>query len=295
MCGITEGTTLEHVYGEWGEPELNADGFWYRYRSCTLCGDQQAEGAENPSHGSAGYPEGTTLIVSIFADELTTEWDFENGKDRDTRDIMLTHLSSGAAWLTQQIGAYGVEANFIYDWEENSDLYYTYDFGPVLLVQTGGGFYWKQEQYALQNIPAEALKEKYQAQNIIYMFFFNTDEYNTVNSWAVSDRHGEETEIINIYVRDDIPGGFYYMPASSFAHEIMHCFGAPDLYYATSTVPQAYVDHCRAIDSDDIMFSVNMGVTVTKLFTELDAYYLGLVDHCDDVDIWGLGKSSFLD
>lgn len=298
-CGNTEGAVLEHVYGQWEAKELDPSGQWIHSRSCTECGDLQTEQTEGPAVrtdlGSAGSPEGTTLIVSIFANELNTDWDFETEEDRTTRTLMLNHMDSATSWLTEQIGNYGAEANFIYDWEECPDLYYTYDFGQLMLVRPDGGGYWKQEIYILENIPTEALKEKYQAQNIIYMFYFNTDESNTVNSWSLGNNQDLETEIINVFVRDNLSDGFYYMPASSLAHEIMHCFGARDLYYASDAIPQEYVDHCYATDSMDIMFTTCLGDTIPQFFTPLDAYYMGLLDSCEEVDIWGLGKSAFLE
>lgn len=298
-CGITEGTALAHNYGQWGKKEKDSSGQWIRSRSCTLCGNKQTEQIEGPNIrtdlGSAGSPEGTTIIVSIFANELNTSWNFENEEDRATRNLMLNYMGSATSWLTQQIGTYGAEANFIYDWEANPDLCYTYDFGQLLLVRPDGGGYWKQENYVLENIPTEKLKEKYQAQNVIYMFYFNTDESNTVNSWTLSDRQNLETEIVNVFVRDNLSDGFYYMPASSLAHEIMHCFGAYDLYYASDAIPQEYVDHCRLTGSMDIMYTISIGENIPQLFTRLDAYYLGLVDSCDEVANWGLGKSTFFD
>ena len=298
-CGITEGTPLAHNYGQWGKTEQDSSGQWLHSRSCTLCGSLQTEETEGPSIrtdlGSAGSPEGTTLIISIFANELNTNWDFETEEDRTTRTLMLSHMESATSWLTQQIGVYGTESHFIYDWEENPDLCYSYDFGQLMLVRPDGGGYWKQENYVLENIPSEALKDKYQAQNIIYMFYFNTDETNTVNSWSLGNNQDLETEIINVFVRDNLSDDFYYMPASSIAHEIMHCFGAHDLYYASDVIPQDYVDHCTAIDSNDIMFTVSLGESIPQLFTPLDAYYLGLVDSCEEVDTWGLGISSYLE
>lgn len=298
-CGITEATPLAHNYGQWGNTEQDSSGQWFHSRSCTLCGSLQTEETEGPSIrtdlGSAGSPEGTTLIISIFANELNTNWDFETEEDRATRTLMLNHMESATSWLTQQIGVYGTESHFIYDWEENPDLCYSYDFGQLMLVRPDGGGYWKQENYVLENIPSEALKDKYQAQNIIYMFYFNTDETNTVNSWSLGNNQDLETEIINVFVRDNLSDDFYYMPASSIAHEIMHCFGAHDLYYASEVIPQDYVDHCTAIDSNDIMFTVSLGESIPQLFTPLDAYYLGLVDSCEEVDTWGLGISSYLE
>lgn len=299
VCGSTEGTTLVHDYGLWGEAVQDSSGQWMFTRSCMFCGEVQTEQTDGPGtrkdHGSAGFVEGTTVIVSVFANDGCTAWNFETEADLSTRDIMRKHLSSATDWLTRQIGLYGVESRFIYDWEANPDLYYTCDFGNRLLVRQDTGGYLLEETYVLENIPLEALKEKYQAQNIIYIFYFNTDESNTVRSWAVSDQNGEDTEIINIYARHARSDGFYYMAAATFAHEILHCFGAPDLYYASETIPQDYVDYCERTASWDIMFSTNLGETVLHLFTELDAYYLGLIDHCDEVATWGLGRSTFSD
>ena len=298
-CGATEGAALAHTYGEWGGREQDPSSQWIRSRSCTLCGNRQTEQTKSPTIrtdlGSAGSPDGTTLIVSIFANDLNTHWNFKTEEDRATQALMLTHMEAATSWLTQQINAYGAESLFIYDWEANPDLYYTYDFGQLLLVRPDGGGYWDQENYVLENIPSEALKEKYHAQNIIYMFYFNTGESNSINSWSLGKLQNCETEVVNIFVRDEFYESFYYIPGSSLAHEIMHCFGAYDLHYASSAIPQAYVDHCRITDSNDIMYTVSLGTTIPQLFTQLDAYYLGLVDSCDEVDTWGLGKSSFLD
>lgn len=298
-CSATEGIALVHTYGEWGAKEQDPFGRWIRSRNCTLCGNQQAEPAKNPTIrtdlGSAGSPDATTLIVSIFANDCNTSWDFEAEEDRATQALMLTHMESATYWLAQQFSVYGAEAHFIYDWEANPDICFTYDFGQLLLVRPDGGGYWDQAGYILENIPSEVLKEKYHAQNIIYMFYFNTDESNTVNSWSMGNNQHRETEIINVFVRDDLPSGFYYMPASGLAHEIMHCFGAYDLYYASDSIVQAYVDHCIATNSTDIMYTTNLGAAIYEDFTQLDAYYLGLVDSCDEVTTWGLGKSAFLE
>ena len=293
-CGITEGSVSAHNYSQFGEAEQDFFGKWIRVRSCIVCGYEQTEEANDKSHGSAGYVEGTTLIVSVFADDLNTSWDFATEKDIATRDRMLSEMKTASAWLTKQIAAYGVESDFVYDWEENPDLYYICDFGQLLLVREDTGGYWKQEEYVLENVPSETLKKKYQAQDIIYMFYFNTDESNTITSRTISDRHNAETEIINIFVRNDRSDGLYYIAAPTFAHEIMHCFGAYDLYYASETIPQAYVDYCKEMISSDIMFRTSRLLSIDYLeFSRLDAYYMGLVDSCDEVTAWGLGKSTF--
>ena len=87
---------------------------------------------------------------------------------------------------------------------------------------------------------------------------------------------------------------YYYTPAATFAHEILHAFGAPDLYLKNSRIPQEYVDYCNETKSNDIMFTINLGSSISVFFSDLCAYYVGLKDTCSEVDTWGLGKSERL-
>lgn len=75
----------------------------------------------------------------------------------------------------------------------------------------------------------------------------------------------------------------------------MHCFGAVDLYAASDYVTQAHVDHLRAIRSNDIMFSIDYRDPdhIGESFSDLDAYYLGLVMYNADQQAYGLRRSSF--
>lgn len=300
LCLVTEGSPLEHTLGQWRDPAQDPEGEWYRLRICTECEESWTEPAAAPEPeidlGTAGKLDGTTLLVTIFANDVNYSWDFESEEDRKTLEMMAKHLDAGVQWLTKEAAAYGAEPQFLYDWQDYPELVYFHDFEEDVLVREDGGGYWTQEEYIERCVPTEDLKELFQAQNVIYMFYFNTDEHNTVNSWSLSKNSGVDTEYINIFVRDDLKNGdFYYMPASSFAHEILHCFGAYDLYYASDVIPQKYVDHCAATGSDDIMYTVSLGEKIPQKFTRLTAYYVGLVESCPEVDTWGLGKSSHLE
>ena len=127
------------------------------------------------------------------------------------------------------------------------------------------------------------------------MLYFNADSTNTINSWSLSDRQNCFVEVVNVFVRDTYEGYTYTFSAASCAHEILHCFGAYDLYYSSAEIPQSYVDYCNNTHSNDIMFTVNSGKDISVLFTDLDAYYVGLIDYCSEVERWGLVKSSHLE
>lgn len=237
--------------------------------------------------GSATNIKDGTVIVSVFADDKTTSW-----ADADEfKGEMLKNLGIGAAWLTESIADFDAEAKFYCAESTQSDLVYTVDFDEEM-VRFDGEMYSTQRQYILENIDSEALLTKYGAKNIIYAFFFNTELENEVNPWTLAYT-GEGTcdvEIIDVFCRFDN----IVCPPSSLAHEVLHCFGAHDLYYASDAIPQAFVDHCIQSESNDIMYTVNMGDEITSVLTELAAYYVGLVDSCELVDEWKLAKSEHI-
>ena len=83
-------------------------------------------------------------------------------------------------------------------------------------------------------------------------------------------------------------------PPSAYAHELLHAFGVPDLYYTGGLIPQAYVDYCKETGSQDIMYTINGDMDrITGQLTELDAYYLGLTARPAEADRWQLGLSEY--
>lgn len=53
------------------------------------------------------------------------------------------------------------------------------------------------------------------------------------------------------------------------------------------------MDHCSAVHSRDIMYTVNSGNQISAEFTELCAYYVGLAPNCSEVSEWGLTLSTY--
>lgn len=286
-----------HMWGEWQIIEKStAKKQGSRTHTCSLCNYSEYKAIDiityNGELGSAGKLSDTTLIISIFANDIETQWDFNSKTDQETINLMYENLSIAVDWIWQQCANYDVETELIYDWLQHPDLYYTFDFTDINMVRADGSGYYTQRSYIEEYIDADELKQKHNAQNIIYAFYFNTDETNTVNSWALTDQQQCDVEVINIFVRDDIESDYYFMTPAGFAHEILHCFGAYDLYYASETIPQQFVDHCNTTKSKDIMYIVTIEKEITQQFSEVDAYYTGLIDSCDQADIWGLGTSS---
>ena len=205
--------------------------------------------------GSARSLDGTTVVFSIFASDLSVQWDENSQTDAETMKDTLDNLWRGTSYLTEQVANFDKTASFIYDWEKDPDLRYTASFDDYLVTEYGDK-YDLQRDWVVANIDTDAVKARYHA----------------------------DVKFDDVFIT----------PPSTYAHEIMHCFGAHDLYYANAYISQEYVDYCKKTGSNDIMYTVNDGKWIINDFTELDAYYVGLTDHCDEVEKWGLAKSEHL-
>ena len=254
----------------------------------TESAEARLESVINADHGSAVTPEGKTVLVSIFANDSSCKWDKTNEADEALKRQTLADLQVAADYLSVQVKRYGKDLSFIYNWEEHSDLVYEAAF-DMLLVRSDGSGYTTQDKWLKENIDTVQLFDTYQADNIIFLFFFNTDAKNTVNPWSLGHANGDYIllEYSNFYLQYD---GFTVKPAT-YAHEILHAFGAHDMYYANDYFPQKYVDYLKQTPCNDIMYTIADTQEITNDFTDLDAYFVGIAPRPAEADKWGLGMS----
>ncbi len=237
--------------------------------------------------GSVGTLTGTTVIVSIFANESTTKW---TSKDKNLMNETVSDLKIATDWLTKSARKYGSTTKFIYDWKTNADLKYEPTFKEHMTV-LGYDHYEVQKKYIQDNIDSDKLKSKYQADNILYIFFFNTSYDLQELSFAAPHWNSSsfDIEIINIFMKSMYS---WNADPATYAHEILHLFGAPDLYTRSSLITDEYVYHCNTTYTNDIMYDNEKNTKEIKsAFTDLDAYYVGIGKAPSDVKEWNLGKS----
>ena len=235
-------------------------------------------------NGTADTIEGKTVIISIYANDTVTKWnnDTDNTKINDT----LNNLKIATDYLVKQVNSYNKEALFIYDWNKFDDIKYIANF-DVDIVNNYKDNYDTQREWIVNNIDIGNIKKKYAADNLVFMYFFNTDDTNTS---ITSTYNRLDIDIIDVFPVNSN----YTIPPATYAHELLHTFGAPDLYYANEIINQEYVDYLIEIDSNDIMAKVNYGDEIINEFSKLDAYYVGLIDESSDVTKWNLGLSEHI-
>ena len=146
-----------------------------------------------------------------------------------------------------------------------------------------------------KNIDEDALKQKYNADNIVYMVFVDSDERNTAITCTRSWYEGMESDDEIVYLFN-IDSQCLNGPAV-YAHEILHTFGAPDLYVEDSlyNITSDFLNYVNENMSNDLMLTCSDATTGDYLYDsinnevgEVTAYFLGLVDSSKIVDQWNL-------
>ena len=245
----------------------------------TAAQEEELPGTPRSSYGlgSAAYLEDCNLLYSLFVDTP------ENCFTEQDREQALQQLGIACDYIEEQAAAYGKEAALLYDFSQNEDLSGTAEisfeaaegeeFAEALDEEIAG---WKQTLVSYGE-----LQERYQASGIAMIVWIKGEG----TSYAiVFDGTDSPLESVVLFSKD---------PPAAYAHEILHAFGAPDLYYEDTGIPQEFVDHCSQTGCNDIMFTVNAGETIDSDFTPLDAYYVGIGARPAEADEWGLGPSEY--
>ena len=245
--------------------------------------------------GSCDFIGGATVIVTIFVDDPYNNWDFSRSSDKTSYFRVLSRLETACSWLSGQVSRYGASAKIYWDWHNLKHMYYWFTSNKNM--RDYENTYTELQRFITGNIPLETIRDYYNADNVLFMALYNQNRNDSARGESFMLDFWEYAYLEDAYeimwVMDEDNG--MTVSAAGLAHEIMHCFGAVDLYAASEYCTQKYVNHLRSIRSDDIMYSIDYSDPdhIGESFSELDAYYLGLVDSCGDQQKYGLHRSSF--
>ena len=253
--------------------------------------------ADARTSGSVGQIEGNTLLVTILVSDPDYIWDLSGERDKGRLESVNWALKVSTEYITEASASWGKELLFTYDVSPGSDLMYEQTYTISMTAKNLEGtepsenIKWEEQQRVLRNdlqyhIPSEHLKEKYNADNIGYLFLVNT-ESDTPNlrsytvSWGEDENKDYEYCCINFFQEG------WQTPPAIYAHEILHLFGAQDLYLL-DTYDEEYANLIMEYFQNDIMF--HPWGSANEYFTEksylkidceimqLTAFYLGWTD-----------------
>lgn len=249
--------------------------------------------------GSVSEMNGKTVVVSIYLNDGVSSWS-ENDADVNLMYDMKDYLGMACDWISEKAAGYGANVEFIYDWEQDEELVYQMQT-DLDVAHDEEGVDMVMGQLLDQSIDTDYLMSKYSADNMLYMAFVNTPLDSNITSYTMNYYEGIRYPYEVCYILAHVDG--YEECPAGIAHEILHQFGAPDLYCADTYgdnygVSEELVKFYEEEKSNDLMFTNYDCITddpyydrISNDFTPLVAYYCGIADRPAEADEWGLAPS----
>ena len=227
--------------------------------------------------GSAAFLKDRNILVSLFVTTPESGW-----TDRE-QEAVLQKIGVAVDYIEGQAKQYDVSTELIYDWSSQHDLKVEaktdfpinedVDFVDRLDEEIA---YWFE-----QKISYEKLLEVYDAEGIATCVFVN----NAGISYAiVYDGTDNVKESLILFTGDYYNHG-KEETAAACAHEILHVFGAHDLYEAAEFTREV-TDYVADTYPNEIMLTVSGSGTgeITQIISPVTAYHLGWVSYTEEVD-----------
>ena len=227
--------------------------------------------------GSASFLDGRNILVSLFVTTPESGW-----TDREQEET-LAKLGIAVDYIEEQARLYGVSTEVVYDWSSQHNLKAEAetDFSISEDVDFVDRLDEEIARWFDEKISYEKLLEAYGAEGIATCVFVN----NPGVSYAiVYDGTDNRKESLILFTGD------YYNPgkaetAAAYAHEILHVFGAHDLYEGAEFTEEV-TDYVADTYPNEIMFTVSGpgNGRITQMVSPVTAYHLGWISYAEEID-----------
>lgn len=255
----------------------------------TDAGEPYSDWLKSPT-GSAKYLDGDSLLVTIYLEDSSSSW------TSDDINRVEENTAIACKYLVEQGRKYGKEVNLIYDVDYYHDLEYhmTYDsinYSNMSEDDRRSKLVNAIYDYIRNDIDTKSLMEKYHVNSIGYMVFVD-GEAESCNAYSYYTMYKgyyyEEFCIINLRWSSGSD-----VEPSTYAHELLHLFGAKDLYH-TSEITGIYKDFVLYAEEkygNDIMlggFSSGRQYSrsINSDITKLTAYFLGWQSYISELETY---------
>ena len=237
---------------DWPQPAQGGEN-WYDQWLDRWYGASGLTAAQR-TYGSAGLLAWPSVLVSVYLDEAGgAAWDEDAiAQSRET-------LAVAVDWIKAQCAAYNVSADITYDdGTPDSGLFvhtsYNGSFAGGTASDESDGFY-----AAVYDLCAELdtpeLREKYGTSSIGFLIFLPVAGASFTMVHYLEDGSDYYHEFSCLYRADAYTGPDAFETPAVYAHEILHLYGAPDLYEGSSDyyVTPALTAYVEQTWPDEIM------------------------------------------
>lgn len=234
--------------------------------------------------GSAKLLDGDNILISIFVDIDGDEWTEEE------KQYCKESLEEAVSWIEGEGKTYGKQIHFLYDMDSQSDLLYSQSIDFKVDSDSEDSnqytYYLYNKLWIQENIDIDSIAEEYGSDSVGYLFFVKDEGTSYTYSHYLEDRNVNKEEMCTIYLEDSSNYGLYENPAT-YAHEILHLYGALDLY--DGACPEDVNDYVINTYPYEIMLSTYDETLIhneygeMKLISPITAYMLDWVEELEEL------------
>lgn len=260
--------------------------------SSRYAGEPYSDWEMSPT-GSVKYLDNSTVLISIFLEDQDALW-----SDID-RELVYNNVDIACKYLVDEGERYGKNVELIYDTDKYPDLEYHFTYNKPFPGSASVGHSENEQatvdlvratqDFISENISVKDIMETYGVNSVGYLIFVDnkTDEACAYNYHYGKDKYYyNEIAFINLRWEED-----RNVPPDTYAHEILHLFGARDLYYTSKAdnITRDFIDYVYDKYSKDIMLGYASDVVawddkITSEITDITAYFIGWNEYISELD-----------
>lgn len=245
-------------------------------------------------YGSVRMLQQPTVLVSVYLNEAATGsiW------TEESRAQTQAQVAMAVDWITRQAGQYGVEPQLYYDdGTDETGLRCTYSLKSRLrggIDSEESGAFLDEMDALCATLDTEALHRRFGTNHVGFLLFLPASGTSFTMAHYADDGADFYHEYCCLYRYDAYSAGTEAESPATYAHEILHLFGAPDLYEGSSDpyVDSALTAYVAQTYPDEIMYSTyaadgsNVYTSIDKILSPLTAYCIGLTDTCPELALF---------
>ena len=209
----------DEIYGEG-----SGEGFWDDDNGNQSFGDYRPQGSVN-------LVAGKTVMVTVFVGDENNEW-----TDEESQYVAYAQKTA-AEYIMAQAKSCGKTSEIITWSEENSDLAYDVNIDNVYNESRDDSTseYIDLIQGEIDLLPISDIEQKYGTDSIGFIVVLDTPGNSYAFPYSAYDEGYCYNEFVTMYMYDESSDYGVYESVPAYAHEILHLFGAVDLYKAVES------------------------------------------------------------
>ena len=230
--------------------------------------------------GSAQFLAGRTGIVTFFVGDATTEW------TKSDMQTVCDKLNTAVSYIHECGEKYKQNVELIYNM---SDMMYYEQYDKKINE-------WENDNYTRQvynwidkDVNCEQLLSKYDLDGLAFLVVLNSTGISFAVPHDIEDGKSNYYEVAYIYLFDSEYPDRYECPAA-YAHELLHLFGAVDLYdYENNPISYPLEAYINANHPNEIMYTtylngnISLSKNIEQEFSDITAYSVGFLSDAPEI------------